>query len=39
MKYQLTLTRKSDGKVFIRNFKTKKDIQRFQSNKYTVYTW
>ena len=39
MKYQLTLTRKSDGKVFIMNFKTKKNMQRFQSNNYTIYTW
>jgi hypothetical protein len=37
MKYQLTLIRKSDSKVFIRNFKTKKEMRRFQSNNYTEY--
>lgn len=39
MKHQLKITRKLDGKVFIRNFKTKKEMQRFQSNNYTTYTW
>lgn len=38
-KYQLTVTRKSDGKVLVKNFKTKKELQRFQSNNYTTYTW
>lgn len=37
MKYQLTLIRKSDGNIFIRNFKTKKEMRRFQSNNYTEY--
>ena len=39
MKHSLTVTRKSDGKVFTKSFKTKKDLQRFQANNYTVYTW
>lgn len=39
MKYTLTLTRKSDGKVFIKSFKTKKELRRFQANNYTIYTW
>lgn len=39
MKYQLKITRKSDSKVFVRNFKTKKEMQRFQSNNYATYTW
>ena len=38
-KYQLTIIRKSDGKVSVKNFKTKKELQRFQSNNYTTYTW
>jgi hypothetical protein len=39
MRYQLKLTRKSDGKVFTKTFKTKKDMQRFQANNYITYTW
>jgi hypothetical protein len=39
MKYQLKLTRKSDGKVYVKNFKTKKEMQRFQNNNYTIYSW
>jgi len=39
MKYTLTVTRKEDGKVFIKTFKTKKDMRRFQSNNYTTYSW
>ena len=39
MKYQLKVIRKSDNKVFVKNFKTKKEMQRFQSNNYTTYTW
>lgn len=39
MKYQLIVTRKSDSKVFVMYFKTKKEIKRFQSNNYTTYTW
>ena len=39
MKCQLKIIRKSDGKVFVKNFKTKKEMQRFQSNNYIIYTW
>lgn len=39
MKYVLTVTRKADGKTFVKSFKSKKDLQRFQSNNYTIYTW
>ncbi len=39
MKYELTVIRKADGKTFVKSFKTKKDLQRFQSNNYTTYTW
>jgi hypothetical protein len=39
MNYELQVTRKSDGKIFLKKFKTKKDMQRFQSNNYTIYTW
>lgn len=39
MKYTLTLIRKSDGKAIQKSFKTKKEMQRFQSNNYTIYTW
>ena len=39
MKYELTVTRKADGKTFVKSFKTKKDLQRFQQNNYTTYTW
>jgi hypothetical protein len=39
MKYKLTVTRKSDSKQFTKHFKTKKEMQRFQANNYTIYTW
>jgi hypothetical protein len=38
-KYSVKLTRKSDGKEIVKNFATKKDMQRFFSNNYTTYTW
>ena len=37
MKYKLKLTRKSDGKVSEKSFKTKKEMNRFLSNNYTIY--
>ena len=35
----LTVTRKIDGRVFVKTFKTKKEMQRFMKNNYTTYTW
>ena len=35
----IKLIRKSDVKEFIKTFKTKKAMQRFLSNNYTIYTW
>jgi hypothetical protein len=35
----ITLIRKSDGKELTKTFKTKKAMQRFLNNNYTIYTW
>jgi len=39
MKHSLTITNLVSKKVTTKNFKSKKDLQRWQSNNYTKYTW
>lgn len=35
----LQLTDKKTGRIFIREFKTKKECDRFLRNSYTTYSW
>ena len=35
----LIVTRKSDNRQFTKTFPTKKEMQRWQANNYTQYTW
>ena len=35
----LELTEKKTGRVFVREFKTKKECDRFLCNSYTTYSW
>ncbi len=35
----LQLTEKKTGRIFVREFKTKKECDRFLQNNYTTYSW
>ena len=35
----LELTEKKTGRVFVHEFKTKKECDRFLRNNYTTYSW